>query len=66
MQEVCNPELQDGRADSATVTKIASTVTGRTIGASASDEDAGDTCTHIATQHVQAQERKGRANHHER
>lgn len=53
MQEVvCNPELWDGRADSATGTKIAVLVTGRTIGACASDEGTGDTCLCNAIQHV--------------
>lgn len=46
MQEVCYPELQDGKADSATVTKIGQTVTGRTIGAWALDGDTRGTCAH--------------------
>lgn len=51
MQEVvCNLQLWDGRADSATGTKIASAVTGGTVGPCTSDEDTGDTCLYNAIQ----------------
>ena len=50
--QVCDPELHNGRADSAAVRKIASILTGKTIGAWVSVENTRDTCTRIVIQYV--------------
>lgn len=57
MQEIYYPEQQDGRADSATITKIARVVSGRTIGAWKSDRNTRDTCD--AAQYVAVKENNG-------